>query len=359
MRTAGQRLLIRCDVSPAIGTGHLRRCLALARELKASGAFVVFAWRAVDFDVAAHLDNVADDSATIDWSLGPEADAHAVAEFAVRHAVDAVVIDHHRADAAYQQRLYGAGVPWLQFDWAGRQPLWADWVLNASPAADEDVYRRLAQRESARLLLGPAYALLRREFRDGRSDTAVREEVRTILLTFGGGDDRGATLFCLEATRSLQPSAERVVLLSRANPRATEILDWARRNGDVRVTVLVDELEIARHMARADLAIIAGGTTATEVAAMGVPSVIVQVSDDQAANAPAWEAKGAASSVGRLETLTPAQLQDRVAVLIADPRARRAMAAAGRSLVDGRGAERVCRTMLEDLATRCHVGRDA
>ena len=44
------RYLFRCDVSPAVGMGHLRRCLTLAYELKKQGASIYFLCRAADFD---------------------------------------------------------------------------------------------------------------------------------------------------------------------------------------------------------------------------------------------------------------------------------------------------------------------
>ena len=341
-----RRFLFRCDISPETGTGHLRRCLALAGELKKYGASVSFACRCANFDLARELCQVTDDWKALDWSLTPEDDVQEVIRLYRQQGMEAAVIDHYRAAAEYQERLCNAGVRWLQFDWSARQPLWADWVLNASPAAEESVYMALKQRSETCLLLGPAYALLRHEFYEWRPQARFREQVRKILLTFGGGDDRGAILFCLRAMKALEPSIERIVLVSSANPGLSDIMDWVGRNDNSNIKLQVDAPEIARHMAQADLAINAGGTTTFETATMGLPSLIVQINDNQAPNASAWEQAGVAIDAGLLSNLNENTLGHQVMVLVNNPGLRRSMADKGRALIDCLGAGRVARSIL-------------
>ncbi|MCB0965168.1 MAG: GNAT family N-acetyltransferase, partial [Acidimicrobiales bacterium] len=80
------------------------------------------------------------------------------------------------------------------------------------------------------------------------------------------------------------------------------------------------------------------GSTAWELALHGVPAALVPVADNQVPVAAAVAAAGAAVAVDGLD---PGVLAATVRDLAADRTRRRAMAAAGRSLVDGRGATRV------------------
>ena len=204
----------------------------------------------------------------------------------------------------------------------------------------------LKQRGETRLLLGPAYALLRHEFYEWRPQARFREQIRKILLTFGGGDDRGAILFCLGAMKALEPSIERIVLVSSANPGLSDIMNWVGRNDNSNIKLQVDAPEIARHMAQADLAIIAGGTTTFETATMGLPSLIVQITDNQAPNASAWEQAGVAIDAGPLSNLNKNTLRQRVMEMVNNPGLRWSMADKGRALVDCLGAKRVARSLL-------------
>lgn len=339
------KFLFRIDVSPSAGTGHLRRCLTLAQELKEQGAGVFFACRLESFDIAKHIASVAVDWDVYDWSLSPEEDANKVIQSCRKYLIDAVIVDHYRADENYQKVLLKSGIPWLQFDGTASYPFWADWVLNISPVASEDLYEKLVMRKETNLLLGPQYALLRREFSQWRFLSKAGRPVERILLTFGGGDDRGATLFCLDAIKPLVEHAELIVLLSSSNPNREDIVKWCRETR-ANTKIVMDVDETASYMASSDLAITAGGMTVFEMAALGVPLLILQIADNQIPIAKAWQQCGYGINMGHLDQLSPKYLQREFMSLMQDRSRCEAMSAAGRSLVDGLGAARVAQVLL-------------
>ena len=98
-------------------------------------------------------------------------------------------------------------------------PFWADWVLNPRLDARMREYLPRRQRKGTRFLLGSEFAFLRHEFERNYNRVEFRSQVKKILFTFGGGDDRGAILFCLEATKTLHPNIKRVILTTRKNPK--------------------------------------------------------------------------------------------------------------------------------------------
>ena len=61
-------------------------------------------------------------------------------DLAEKWQADGLILDEPRAGEAYQQALFEAGLPWLQFDGTAQKPLWASWVLNALPSANASDY---------------------------------------------------------------------------------------------------------------------------------------------------------------------------------------------------------------------------
>ena len=339
------RFLFRLDVSPTVGTGHLRRCLTLAGELTECASEVFFLCRSEAFDVSEYITPIVKDWVACDWSLTPEEDARELIRYCRTNRIDSVIIDHYRADQTYQKILYESGIRWLQFDGAARYPIWADWVLNMSPAASEELYKKLKPRKDTRFLLGPRYALLRKEFQQQRFRMKKSGPVKRILLTFGGGDDRGAMLFCLEAIQFLGEDVERVVLLSSMNPRKEDIFTWCREGRD-NVRIVMDAEETVPYMTSADLAITAGGMTVFEMAALGIPVLILQIAGNQVPITRAWQQCGYGVDLGHLDQLHQENVQQEMISLMLDAERRQAMSTAGQTIVDGEGARRVARALL-------------
>jgi RimJ/RimL family protein N-acetyltransferase len=124
--------------------------------------------------------------------------------------------------------------------------------------------------------------------------------------------------------------------------------------------VLVDAVDMPALMADADIALAAAGSTSWELAFMGLPAIVVSVADNQDAVADSLVRHGSAVSLGRAADVDPGVARLVVAQLAADRSTRAEMAAAGRALVDGRGAQRVVRAMeTAGLALREATAEDA
>jgi UDP-2,4-diacetamido-2,4,6-trideoxy-beta-L-altropyranose hydrolase len=324
--------------------GHLRRCLTLARELADHNSEVYFLCRAEGLDVSKQMSLMIKEWESMQWSVPPEEDAREVVRFCQAKQIDTVIVDHYRADEEYQKVLYRSGTRWLQFDGAARYPIWADWVLNMSPGAFKGLYDNLIKKNAV-LLLGPSYAILRREFLGVPLYKDITGNVRQILLTFGGGDDRGAAIFCLDAIEILDEAIERVILMNSTNPQKDAILRWCH-DSRANTKVVINAEGMAVHMAAADLGITAGGTTVFEMAALGVPLLMLQIADNQVSISRAWEERGYGVNLGPLGCLNREDLLRETVSLMEDARRRKAMSETGRSLVDGQGAPRVAQALL-------------
>jgi spore coat polysaccharide biosynthesis predicted glycosyltransferase SpsG len=254
------------------------------------------------------------------------------------------VLDDDRVDETYQAELLRGDAKWLQFNRDPSQPLWAHLVLNHSPESSEVDYSAI-RNPHARLLLGPRFAPLRPEFADAACERLRRGPPR-VLVTFGGGHDRGGVVAVLRALLPGLPTDVRFVVISGAhNPARLEITQWIESHGRGRVMLHVDPPRVAPLIASCDLAVMAGGGTVFEVNRFGIPMLLIAIADNQVEHSKAWESQGAAKYLGEIGSLKPASLLSATNSAIASlPNARKGNRVP--RLVDGQGRVRVAEAMI-------------
>ncbi|MES1943241.1 RkpO, polysaccharide biosynthesis protein [Salinisphaera sp. PC39] len=359
------RIAFRADASRTIGSGHVARCLTLARRLARDGHDCRFVSRALPGDLIRTVRDAGFPVTVLDRGEagedgGPEA-----------------MLPDWRPDADGTAAALDDGVPWdwLVVDHYGLEAHWEDAVRPCSDnllvvtdltdrdhrctaLLDQTPYRQPADyagrvNPDARLLLGADHALLRDQFAAQRARLARRfDRPRKRLLVSLGGVDRdngtGAILTALGRT-DLPAEADITVVKGGGAPWLDDVCERAAALGG-HCRVRVDVADMAALMAAHDLAIGAAGTTSWERCCLGLPTVVTTLAANQAPIARALVRAGAAIHVEGPPQM-PATA-DRVARaarrLLAEPGTMREMSACGMALVDGRGAGRVAAAMTGD-----------
>lgn len=332
-------LLIRADASTAIGTGHVMRCLALAQAWRRTGGRVCFLQAETVSALTERVLAVGIKVETILAAVGSEADAQATISQAQSCGALWVVADGYRFGVEWQRRVRAAGLRVLLLDDYGHAPEYApDVLLNQNMAVTESLYPHCAV--ETRCLLGTRFVLLREEFLSWRSRRRDgREGSRNILVTLGGGDPDNVTGQVLQDLRTL-PDARIVVVVGGGNPNLGALRAMIGATGPA-VEWVANATNMPELMAWADIAVSAAGSTSWELAFMGLPAVLLVVTDNQAGIAAALAERGVSINLGASQSLAPGRIADAVSALLADGARRREMCAKGRALIDGHGAARV------------------
>jgi len=337
-------ILFRCNAGPSIGFGHLVRCRSLAVALKEQGESCVMVGPPEEYQTPADREVFSGWYPQGTWKSASD-DARWLVELVHHYSGSMMVLDDYRVDEEYQGVLREAGMHWLQFDGRANRPLWADIVLNTSPGARVKEYQSVL-RTDATLLFGPEYALLRPEFKSLKLRSADRP-VERVLVTFGGGDDRGANEFVLKTLVPATPKAIRFLVISGAtNPQNPEIAAWIKNHGQGRVTLKVNPSFIAPLIASCDIAVMAGGTTVYEVASCGLPMILVGIADNQIKHSLAWEQTGAARYLGMLDGVAQETLIDAFNTFKDARLIRECTEESDQRFVDALGAERIARHLI-------------
>lgn len=355
------QVLFRTDASVAIGSGHLMRCLTLARALRKQGHQIWFACRqhpghlttlleAEGFPVLALAEVLAPPLAGYAaWLGATEAeDATAVKQAiaqilpTVVQTFDWLVVDHYGLGAIFSQAMRSVCRAILQIDDLANRTYDCDLLL------DQNLLPALEQRYQGLLptgcqsLLGPRFALLRPEFAGFSPDrrqfpaSFSTQSPARLLVFFGGSDAQNFTTLTINALQQLQDCEWLAdIVIGQANPHRLLLQQLCAQ--DRRLTLLVQTPGMAGLMAAAELMIGAGGATHWERACLGLPAVVVALADNQLATTAYLAELGACLDLGYASELTTTRLTTAVLSLLTDPVRRQQMAKSASQLVSPQG----------------------
>jgi UDP-2,4-diacetamido-2,4,6-trideoxy-beta-L-altropyranose hydrolase len=336
--------VFRADADAAQGGGHVARCAVLAHALRRRG------WRTALAARDGSLETVPFAAANFDELVAIDRDEVGGVTRRWPQGCAVAVIDHYARDA----RLEAALRPWarriLAIDDLGDRPHDCDLLLDVSLGRTEDDYAGLVP-DRARLLIGPEFALLRPDFAVARASRAPlrdsRERLR-VLIMFGATDLGGQSALAARALAGTDLPIEVEIVVGPRAPSHAEL----RRIVDAAalpMSLAIGATDIARRMADADIAIGAAGTSSWERCCVGLPSIIVILTDNQVGIARSLAARGAALVLGTAPHVAGAAVADSVLGLIDHGDRLQTMSAAAAALCDGRGAERVADALIEEL----------
>ncbi len=332
-------LLVRADASVAIGTGHVMRCLALAQAWQDVGGRVVFAMAERTDAIQNRLSAESCEIASIASKAGTVEDAAQTVALASQHNCEWIVVDGYPFTAKYQADLKSADCKVLFLDDYGQaQHYSADFILNQNASANAVLYTK--REPGTRLLLGTRYCLLRREFaRWQQWQREISPACNHLLILMGGSDPENITARAIEAFVSTElKQMTATVVIGGSNPNFEALGKLAAESG--KITVRRDASDIGELMAAADLAISAAGTTCWELCLLGLPTLLIDVAENQTEVAKELDRRGCAIRVGdrRVRFDEIACQMKRVA---ASQELRLSLSRCSRELVDGKGAARV------------------
>lgn len=347
MKSESMRLLIRADASTEMGTGHVMRCLALAQAWQDIGGESLLISASGLGSLEGRLMSEGLVVERMHAVPGSEDDARSTVELARRCVAGRVVIDGYQFSGGYQRFINEAGLWTLAVDDYGHaEHYWADAILNQNLHAEVDLY---PNRESTiRLLLGPRYALLRREFWKWRGwERNYAPIAKKVLVTLGGSDPENVTLKVVAALARLKAdNLEAVVIVGASNPHLPALRNSVPDESS-RIRIMTDVKDMGEVMAWADMALSAGGSTCWELAFMGLPALTIVLAENQVTLAAGLAAHGVARNMGWYTDLAEQTLADAIEEILLDCTARRNMGIRGQVLVDGEGGHRVARVIAE------------
>lgn len=346
-------VVIRADANSKIGMGHVMRCLSVADALVKRGEEVLFVTaddtpvplltkKGIPYRVL-HTD-YADMEAELPelWNaLSELPQGPGVPEAALPQKNTSILVDSYYVTEKYLAALKKRITTIYMDDiYAFSYPV--DMLINYNIYGEEMGYEKDAAFADTKLLLGANYVPLRKEF-------SAAEQQRTaadggILITTGGSDSFNlAGQLLMEAMKyDALKEKEYHVVSGSLNPHIGELQALAEKHENIHIHCNVTNM--AELMAESEVALSAGGSTLYELCAMGVPVIAFSFAENQERLVQTFVKRGIAQYGGNYRTDGNKMIQNTIAgieTLLEDENLRTEYREKARTLVDGKGADRI------------------
>lgn len=362
---ASHRIAFRTDANSEIGTGHFMRCLTLADELKKHDAETCFVARKLPayliqmlkkrgidlYELPVGDAEKTDELSHAKWlKTSQHQDAIQTIEMLDKRKLDWLVVDHYAIDQRWETPLRKLANKIMVIDDL------ADRQHDCDVLLDQNFYQDIHTRYIGKvpsycnLLLGPSYALLRDEFRKQHQQVRPKAgDIKNLLVFFGGIDAQNYTILALEAIVASNLQFDVDVVVGQQHPYLLDIEKLCKTH---RYACHVQTLQMASLMAKADLAIGAGGTAIWERCCMGLPSICISTANNQEQQVSDLMDKGLIIELQKNQDVSEL-FKHNLAMLKDDESRLRAMSKSVYDLVDGNGVGKVASFLLpKDIEIR-------
>lgn len=312
------------------------RSLALAQAWKDAGGAVILAAAELPEGLLPRIAAEGVVLSRIDASAGGgREDADETISLAKLMGASWVLIDGDRFESEFLEAVHTAGFKVLLIDdYAQRTFFPVDLIVNPNLDHDAKFYRERGA--TAPVLAGPAYALLRREFKRWSARTETREKGNKILVTAGGSDPENLTPTIANALATCS-DLDVTVIVGPGNLKGDALSEQIARN----VHVVFNPPNIAQLMKESDQAITIGGGTLWELLYMGCATFSYSRNAAQRRQLQTLSHRGVIIEMGDTRHFDPEKLSISVRELADSLIARDRMIKLGRNLVDDQGTMRV------------------
>ena len=338
-----KNLFIRVDASPEIGIGHIMRCLTLAQELKNNFDKIIFLTRKDSGDFTETIMKNEFEVIFIPTNNDSDIIKNLITTYSENK--NFLLIDHYDVDSNFESSLKNIFEKIFVIDDLANRKHDCDLLIDQNYYRDlNHRYKKLIQNDTI-TLLGSKYAIIRPEFRNINKKTIKKNsQIKKILVSFGGSDPTNECKKALDALCSIENNQfEIVAIVGIYNNKFERLKKLYEKYSNIKIYRHVNDL--SRLMLNSDLFIGAGGTTTWERFYMGLPSIVIVISDDQKESIEFLSDMGHIINLGLAKNVTSKTYVQTLQKLNSDLIYN--MSLNNQKLVDGNGSNRIKKQIIE------------
>lgn len=262
------KIMFFCEASLQIGTGHVVRCLALAKALNFHGNKIIFLTSKNSIDLIEKIKEFK--------IIDP-------LEFLARpFKADFAIIDNYQIDYVFENKIRKYAKKIMVIDDLFNRQHDCDILLDQNLGAKKSYYKNLVNKD-CKIFTGTKYALLRPEFSKLRKAMFKKrkhtQKIKKILVNFGGSDLNNYSLKALKMIEESSFIGEINVVLGFKALHLVRIKEFAKTSKNI--INIYQEVDMAKMIFDADIGVGAGGTSTWERCCLGLPTYLFKIADNQ------------------------------------------------------------------------------
>lgn len=337
----------RADANENIGTGHVMRCLSIAKAFAEHGENVKFITADHKGDRLIQQAGFNSFCLDSDWTQ-MENELPKLKRRIDKDNPTLLLVDSYYVTKRYFRELHKS-VRTAYMDDLNIDCWDIDFLVNYNifgTSFDYSIYKETR----TELLLGPKYAPLRSEFHSLPSHV-IQRSVTDILISAGGSDPERITEKMMIYICPKWPEVQFHFIVGALNPRAEGIKALAAKTTNA--ILHINERHMSELMGKCDMAISAAGSTLYELCAAGVPTITYSLADNQIVATEQFEKLGIMLNAGDCrENTCFIECVDEFINRVANNKAlRENLSLKMQRLVDGKGADRIALSLMEEMAS--------
>lgn len=331
-------IFIRANAGPQTGYGHVIRCIALAEGFREKGYSVQFITNGDHTAIKRSGFNALKTLWLENAPLCAENDLECL-KINGHTGGSMIVIDSYQCSSAYVTAMKRIFDRVVLLDDLGHLIGGADVIIN------HNIYGQQIDYPSScvTVLAGSQYALVRQSFSGYHNKVQLDTRVENVLVIMGGSDIRQLSLRVLDTLKESFPDLNYRLVIGQGSS-----IDPSKITGS-QVHVYREPENLAALMATSDIAVTAAGSTVYELATIGVPSLMIQVADNQSRIIQGMAQNQLMYSLGAYDRLKETELVAGFRTLLNDAVLRQSMRNRCRLAYDGKGAIRCADALIRLL----------
>ncbi len=273
-------VIIRVDSNTKIASGHVMRCIAVAQALEEAGEEVFFLTADTCSDAMLEEAGFSHKNLNSNWEdFSLEIDQ--VSEILKLYNMPVYLIDSYSITKEYIDSLS----KYSKIVYLGSKAINSEklsMLINYSTDIDYDFYENSFSKDT-KMLLGPQYAPLRKEFQNIPQKST--EEVKRILITTGNTDKQNIVEKILLSLIDHDILEEKTIDVVIGRMFESKNFLYEKFKDIKNINLHENVTDMYSLMKTADLAISANGTTVYELAAASVPTITFAMVEEQLGSA--------------------------------------------------------------------------